>query len=117
MLFTANQIDSFLLMKSYLEISITASSDQREMLIPTMLELGCEGFQETDTALLCYITMDRWNPSRIEVFKKDLRNLLQIISSNAIVGFREIEDQNWNEEWEKTIQPIEICDRIVIKPS
>ena len=39
-------------MKTYLEISISANQAQQELLIPTMMELGCEGFQETDSALI-----------------------------------------------------------------
>ncbi|MBI1804643.1 MAG: 50S ribosomal protein L11 methyltransferase [Ignavibacteriae bacterium] len=104
-------------MKTYLEISISAGEQQREMLIPTMLKVGCEGFQETDTSLLCYLTMDRWDHSKLQSLKHDLRALLRTISSNAEVVFREIQDQNWNEQWEKTIRPIEVSNRIVIKPS
>jgi len=104
-------------MKRYLEISISASAEQRELLIPTMMEIGCEGFEETDTSLLCYITMDRWDEAKLQSYKKDLTAILRTISSNAEVRFREIQDRNWNEEWEKTIQPIRVSDRIVVKPS
>jgi ribosomal protein L11 methyltransferase len=33
------------------------------------------------------------------------------------ITIRRIEDQNWNEAWEKTIKPIHVTDRIVIKPT
>jgi len=104
-------------MKTFLEVSISASEQQREMLIPTMMEWGCEGFEETDTALLCYMSMDQWAPGRLASLKQELMTQLRHISLNADVQFREIQDRNWNEEWEKTIQPIEVGDRIVIKPS
>lgn len=104
-------------MKTYLEISISASGEQREMLIPTMMELGCVGFLETDTALLSYVAMDRWDEAELRSYKNRLHALLRTISSNAEVKFQEIPDRNWNEEWEKTIQPIDVSERIVIKPS
>ena len=104
-------------MKTYLEISITANEEQRQLLIPTMVELGCQGFQETDFALLCYIDKNRFDEERYASLRSDLRSLLQTISVNAALQMREVEERNWNEEWERTIQPIEIGDRLVIKPS
>ena len=104
-------------MKVYLEITISANQDQRDLLIPTMVELGCQGFQETDNSLLCYIDKSRWNDEKYKLFKEHLGNLLQTISSNAVVTFREFADKDWNEEWEKTIKPIEVGDTLVIKPS
>ncbi len=104
-------------MKSYLEISISSSEAQRELLIPTMMELGCEGFQETDTSLLCYLEKSKWDASKHETLKAEMKKLLRTISSNADIQFREFADENWNEQWERTIQPIEIGERLVIKPS
>ncbi|MDI6766511.1 MAG: 50S ribosomal protein L11 methyltransferase [Bacteroidota bacterium] len=104
-------------MKTYIEISISANELQREMLLPTMIELGCEGFQETDISLLCYINKNRWTDDKIQILKADLENILQTISVNSVIQFREIKEENWNEQWEKTIQPIEVGSKLVIKPS
>lgn len=104
-------------MKTYLEISIAASEQQREFLIPTMVELGCEGFQETDTDLLCYINKDRWSDESYQLFQHEMKSILNTISSNAAIKFREIQEENWNEQWEKTIQPIEIGNSLTVKPS
>ena len=104
-------------MKSYLEISISSSEGQRELLIPTMIELGCKGFQETDSELLCYFEKSEWNETKHEALKLDIRNLLQTISANAAVRFREFKEENWNAQWEQSLEPIEIGDRLVVKPS
>ena len=104
-------------MKTYLEISITASEQQRELLLPTMTGLGFEGFQETDTDLLCYINKDRWSEQSYQTFQSKLKSLLGTISSNASVQFRELKEENWNEQWEKTLQPIEIGNTLTIKPT
>jgi Ribosomal protein L11 methylase len=42
---------------------------------------------------------------------------IRYISSNAVVTISIIEKINWNEEWEKSVQPIEIGERFVVKPS
>lgn len=104
-------------MKRYLEISINATKIQQELLLPTMIEIGCHGFEEKDDALLCYIDKALWNEKKFEQLKIDLKNLLNTISSNSIIEIKEIEEKNWNAEWERTIQPIEIGNKLVIKPS
>lgn len=104
-------------MKTYLEISISCSETQREMLLPTMIELGCEGFQETETDLIAYIDGDHWDSDKDKRFRSELSRLFQTISSNAAIRITEVQDRDWNEQWEKTVQPIEIGRRLVIKPS
>ncbi len=104
-------------MKTYLEISISANKNQQELLIPTMTELGCHGFADTDTELLCYIDKSLWTDKKFEQLKYDMSKLLRIFSSNSIIKFKDIEEENWNEQWEKSIDKLEIGNRIVIKPS
>ena len=81
-------------MKSFLEIAITSNEREQELLIPTMLELGCQGFEQTDHELLCYLEKPAWNDAKFESLKKDLRALLNIISVNNAVRFREIKDMS-----------------------
>lgn len=104
-------------MKTYLEISISASNPQQELLIPTMTELGCHGFMDTDTELLCYIDKSLWSEEKYSQLQHDLKTILRTISSNADIRIKEIQEENWNKQWESTIQPIEIGSKLVIKPS
>jgi len=110
--------------RTYLEISITANEQQRDLLIPAMLELGCQGFweptpsgQEIDTHLLCYIDKSLWNEAKSDALKEELKKILRTDSANASVKFLEIVEENWNEQWERTIQPIEVGKKFVVKPS
>jgi len=104
-------------MKRYLEISVSATEEQREFLLPTMIELGCSGFQETETELLCYIDSDRLPDEQLISFQNKIRKVLQAISANAEIKFRTFDDENWNERWERSLQPVEVGKRIVITPS
>jgi ribosomal protein L11 methyltransferase len=104
-------------MKRYLEISVSATEQQREFLLPTMMELGCSGFQETETELLCYIDRDRLHDDQLSSFQNEVRKVLQTISANAEIKFCTFDDENWNEQWERSLQPVEVGQRIVIKPS
>ena len=82
-----------------------------------MIELGCQGFQETDAHLLCYIDKSQWDKQKFFRLKTELTSLLHTISANAAISMREIQEENWNDQWERSIQPIEIGKRLVIKPS
>jgi ribosomal protein L11 methyltransferase len=104
-------------MKTYLEVSISATGNQRELLLPTMMELGFQGFEETDTHLKSYIDKSQWDENQFAKLKADLKQLLQTISVNAEIQFREIPETNWNAQWEETIEPIEIGEKLAIKPS
>lgn len=104
-------------MKTYLEISISASKPQQELLIPTMTELGCHGFMDTDTELLCYIDKSIWSDEKFSQLQQNLKTILRTISSNADIRIKEIQEENWNKQWESTIKPIEIGSKLVIKSS
>lgn len=103
-------------MKAYLRISISATEAQQEMLLPTMIELGCQGFEQTETSLICYINHEQID-NELDRFKEELQNLIRHISANAVIDMKTINEVNWNAEWEKTIQSIEIGKRFVVKPS
>lgn len=104
-------------MKLYLEITISANEEQRELLLPTMMELGCTGFQETNTHLISYIDKSDWSQESTLRFENALHSILRTISANAEISMQDVPDRNWNLEWEKTIQPIEVGTRFTIKPS
>ena len=103
--------------KTYLEIAISANERQKELLVATMTELGCQGFQETDSHLLCYIDKSLWTEDKSSELRDELKGILQTISVNACIEFRDIEEENWNEQWEKTINFVEVGKKLVIKPS
>jgi ribosomal protein L11 methyltransferase len=104
-------------LKTFLEVSVSANNDQRELLLPTMIEYGCAGVEETDTHLIAFFDEEQLGAKVLDQFKTDLYAVLRTISVNAEIVIRRVEDRNWNEEWEKTIKPIEIGSRFVVKPS
>jgi ribosomal protein L11 methyltransferase len=102
--------------RTFLQISVSAVKSQAEALLPSLIELGCTGFQETDTHLIGYVELPP-APAEAAKLKEAFRSLLRGISVNAELTFEEIADRNWNEEWEKTVLPIEVGARIAIAPS
>ncbi len=103
-------------MKTFLQISVSGSKAQAEALLPSLIELGCVGFQETDTHLIGYAELPS-SPAESARLKAAFKDVLRRISANAEVTFDELADRNWNAEWERTIRPIEVGARIAITPS
>lgn len=103
--------------KIFLEIAIRATGGRRDILVSVMMELGCDGFMETDEALYCYIEKDRWTNDQYERLRQHLISHLPELPPDKLMEIREIAEENWNEKWERTIQPIEIGERLVVVPT
>ncbi|MBM2846676.1 MAG: ribosomal protein methyltransferase [Bacteroidetes bacterium] len=104
--------------RSYVEVAIRADRQLVEHLIGIMSQLGFEGFWEDDVALKCYMSSERWTDTMHGELESIARSMARSSSSPLPkISVNLIEDRNWNEAWEKTIQPIHVTDRIVIRPT
>ncbi|MBA6153808.1 50S ribosomal protein L11 methyltransferase [Gelidibacter maritimus] len=76
-----------------------------EILIAELGYAGFESFVETDQGVTAYIQKDEWH--------EDILEDIQILKSDEFefqYTFEEIEQVNWNEEWEKNFNPIVVDD-------
>jgi Ribosomal protein L11 methylase len=101
----------------YVEVILNVPADDmlRELISFQLHGMGFSGFLENDNGLCCYIPKRLWND--------ELRNTLSTLldkehpSPVAISRITEIQNENWNRQWEESIQPIEVTEKIVIAPS
>ena len=103
---------------SYIEVEIRASEELIDQLVGIFSQIGFEGFWEDAGLLRCYMNQGRWTPAMQEEVQTTVNRVVR--SSSTIqpsLTIRSIEGRNWNEEWEKTIKPIQVTERIVIKPT
>jgi ribosomal protein L11 methyltransferase len=103
---------------SYVEVEIRANEELVDQLVGILSQIGFEGFWEDGAQLKCYINRNRWSTAMAEEVQTTISRMAR--SSNTtqpIVSVHLIDDRNWNEEWEKTIKPIQVTERIVIKPT
>ena len=95
----------------YLEIRFEAIGDQpaREWLIAILAEAGFESFADQDEALLAYIPRMKYTGSLLAQLrlKESWPAMTYTIS--------ELEDINWNSEWEKNYSPVTIGGRCHIR--
>ncbi len=104
--------------EGFFEVDNTADPPLAENLAAIHTQLGFEGFWEDEGTLRCYIRATRWSPGLLEEIRTTAALVARSSSSSSPgIQVRTIANRNWNEEWEKTIRPIRVTDRIVIAPS
>lgn len=96
----------------YLEYDFKISPLQptSDILIAELGELGFESFVETETGLLAYMLKSEWQDQNLE-------SLLAFQNPDVKISWtrKEIEQQNWNAEWEKNFHPILVGDRCMVR--
>ncbi len=81
-----------------------------EILIAELGYTGFESFVENDEGLTAYIQKDDWN-----AFILDGIQILKSDEFKITYEFNEIEQTNWNEEWEKNFKPIVVDDLVTVR--
>ena len=83
------------------EFIVSPLQPATEILIAELGYAGFESFVETEEGVTAYIQKNEWHDSILED--------IQILSSSEFeisYSFNEIEQVNWNQEWEKNFNPI-----------
>lgn len=96
-------------------ISVPNEDETRALLASILSDLGTEGLLEEEQGVHCYMTSEKWNGETRIILQQQLQEFH--LHHCTIIQETEIENRNWNEEWENTIQPIQITDNIIITPS
>ncbi len=92
---------------SYLQITIPAADGaQQEILIALLGEMGYEGFEQEETALRAYVPEEQFDVAGLDALM-EMQGLSYISE--------QMEDKNWNEEWEKNFQPVIVDDFCAIR--
>ncbi len=82
----------------------------REILVAELGNIGFESFIETESGLTAYIPKSDWYAS--------LLNSVFVLNNNEFrISYEkeEIEPINWNKEWEKNFEPIDIDNTVSIR--
>lgn len=100
----------------YIEVKFSLPSQEifiKDILSAQLGEIGFESFVDSESALLGYIPENKYKKECIEELITQFE-FVQDISFST----QEMEDKNWNEEWEKNFfQPLIIGDQCVIHSS
>jgi len=81
-----------------------------EILIAELGYAGFESFVETEEGVTAYIQKEEWSPNILEEI-----NILDSDEFKIEFTFSEIEQINWNSEWEKNFDPIEVDGKCTVR--
>ena len=94
---------------NYVEVTFVVNPllPARDILVAELAERGFESFVETDNGLMAYIQ----EPD----FSEEKLTNLALGEEQLTITHQLIQEQNWNAEWEKSFDPIEVDERIVVR--
>jgi ribosomal protein L11 methyltransferase len=89
-------------------LTIQCNSELAELLTAELSYAGFDTFMETESGLEAYAEAESFN-------KNETESILRKYSEISNFSFDKIEKRNWNEEWEKSYEPINVDDRCLIR--
>jgi ribosomal protein L11 methyltransferase len=95
-----------------IEIHLTPNEEMtRDLLISELSDVGFEGFLETDSGFEAYLEQSLFDESAMS----DVLNRFREQGTAIVTSMRSEEDRNWNEEWERNFDPVEVGDLFRIR--
>ena len=93
-----------------LQLTITCNPDFSEILMAEIAEAGFDTFMETETGFEAYVEGNSFDKQLLQEIKEKYAHV-----SPLVFQFDEIEKQNWNEQWEKNVEPIIVDDKCLVR--
>ncbi|MEJ5352289.1 MAG: 50S ribosomal protein L11 methyltransferase [Melioribacteraceae bacterium] len=103
-------------MKKFKQFIIRTIPQNNEIISGLLWQLNLDGINETENELIVFADESK------NISADDIKSILNEAGKNNFIESydlieEELEDRNWNEEYEKNVKVIEVTDKIVIKPS
>ncbi|QKZ11586.1 50S ribosomal protein L11 methyltransferase [Spirosoma sp. KUDC1026] len=97
---------------NYIELRVQISPDYTDILMAELAELGFESFVETDEGLNAYIIESDFDASALQELVAKYEPQTAIVYEVS-----SLEKRNWNAEWERDYEPIEVADQVRVRAS
>ena len=94
----------------YTRLQVKCSSELSEILMAELSQVGFDTFMETDDGFEAYAEQEQYDKQEVNSILDRYQELTSFQFS-----FDRIEKKNWNEEWEKNYEPINIENRCLIR--
>lgn len=99
-------------MNNYLEFNFKIQPLQpwNEILMAELIEIGFDSFTEEYDGILAYIQKELFNEQNLQQL-----HLLNTPEVSISYAYTEMPNINWNEEWEKNFEPINVENQVSIR--
>lgn len=91
-------------------LQVICDPDYSEILMAEIAEVGFDTFLETDKGFEAYVEMEKYDKEQLEFVKQKYSTQTPII-----FYYDRIQKKNWNEEWEKSYEPIIVENKCLIR--
>ncbi|GAB3706940.1 50S ribosomal protein L11 methyltransferase [Spirosoma flavus] len=97
---------------NYSELTLRLSPDYTEILMAELAEIGFDSFVETDEGLMAYIPES-------DLDESVLQEVIAKYSAQTAIAYElsSLEKRNWNAEWEREYEPIEVAGQVQVRAS
>jgi ribosomal protein L11 methyltransferase len=96
----------------YTRLQVICDSSYSEILMAEIAEAGFDTFMETDTGFEAYAEEHKADRKEVEAIQQKYSHVKPLL-----LLFEKVEKQNWNEEWEKNVDPIIVDDTVLVRAS
>ena len=94
----------------YTRLQVVCDPGFSEILMAEVAEAGFDTFMETEKGFEAYAEEERFDQEYLLALQEKYRHV------NPLLFFQDkIQKQNWNEEWEKNVEPIIVDDQCLIR--
>jgi len=94
----------------YTRLQVVCDLEFTEILMAEIAEAGFDTFMETEKGFEAYVEEKNFNADLIDSIKEKYKAV-----NPLLFFYDQVKKQNWNEEWEKNLQPIVVDDRCLIR--
>lgn len=94
----------------YSRLKVICDPDYSELIMAEIGDAGFDSFLETENGFEAYVETEKYDKKRLQDIKEKYAELTKVIFYQD-----RIQKQNWNEEWEKSYNPIIVDDRCLIR--
>ena len=94
----------------YTRLQVVCHPEYAEILMAEMADAGFDTFMETEKGFEAYAEGDSFDRTLLE----EIENRYQHVKPLLLL-IDKVEKQNWNEEWEKNVEPIFVDDQVLVR--
>lgn len=96
----------------YVQVTLTCLEEYREILIAELAAIGFDSFLETETGIEGYVLKEQFSR---DSFDEVISTYRESAALTVVEGV--LPKVNWNEEWEKNYDPIEVGKLVYVRAS
>jgi len=94
----------------YTRLQVVCDLEFSEILMAEIAEAGFDTFMETEKGFEAFAEGEKFNATLVESIKEKYSHV------SPLLFFRDkVQKQNWNEEWEKNVEPIFVEDQCLVR--